>query len=330
MEAAGGRDVERSVVRDTVAGTALLEGGEGVVAMLSGGRDSVCLLDIAVALRGAAAVQALHCNYGLREGADGDEALCAALCDRLGVPLVVERPRRDGPNATGNLHAWARDARYGAAFRAADGLGAAALVATGHTASDQAETVLYRLAASPGRRALLGMAERRGRLVRPLLAITREQTAEHCRARGLQWREDPSNDDRSFARARVRHELLDALRAVHPAAEASVVRTAAELREESELLDELVDRELAAARAETGAGRISLGRLRALPPGLARLVVRRLAEDVAETLAPDAARRHGEFLALGGDGRAYAELHLGEGLRAVVERGVLRFTRDAE
>src|SRR5205807_1631376 len=101
-------------------------------------------------------------------------AYCAELCARLGVRLVVERaaaPRR------GNLHAWARDLRYGAAARLA--LARGARVATGHTASDQAETVLYRLAASPGRRALLGMRARDGRLVRPLLEVTRAQTAAY-------------------------------------------------------------------------------------------------------------------------------------------------------
>src|SRR6202042_2379720 len=83
--------------------------------------------------------------------------------------------------ARGNLQAWARDLRYARALELADG----ALIATGHTATDQAETVLYRLAASPGRRALLGIAAREGRLVRPLLSVTREQTAAHCRERGL-------------------------------------------------------------------------------------------------------------------------------------------------
>ena len=80
----------------------------------------------------------------------------------------------------GNVQAWARDVRYAVALELTDGD-----VATGHTATDQVETVLYRLAASPGRRALLGMREREGRVVRPLLHMTREETAAHCRARGL-------------------------------------------------------------------------------------------------------------------------------------------------
>ena len=109
--------------------------------------------------------------------------------------------------AEGNLQELARDARYSLAEQVADGDYAAA-----HTASDQAETVLYRLAVSPGSRALHGMAPRRGRLVRPLLEVTRDEVRDYLRARGLEWREDPSNADRRFARARVRHDVLDALR----------------------------------------------------------------------------------------------------------------------
>src|SRR5205823_7729822 len=148
----------------------LVHEGEPLLVMLSGGADSVCLLDVAVRLD--ARVGALHVNYGLRgEESDADERFCRELCDRLGVPLHVERVKL---GAEGNLQAAAREARYAAAERLADGDYAAA-----HTASDQAETVLYRLATSPGRRALLGMEPRRGRLVRPLLAVSGEDTREY-------------------------------------------------------------------------------------------------------------------------------------------------------
>src|SRR5438874_866822 len=78
--------------------------------------------------------------------------------------------------------------------------------ASAHTATDQAETVLYRLATSPGRRALLGMDPRRGRLVRPLLRVRRADTHAYCLEHGLEWRDDASNDDPRFARSRIRHE----------------------------------------------------------------------------------------------------------------------------
>jgi len=185
---------------ERVRETGLLAPGAPVVVLLSGGRDSVCLLDVAVRLAGAEAVRALHVNYGLRDGAGGDEELCRALCARLGVELTLQRAQR--PADSGNLQAWARDVRLGTGARLALERGAG--LAMGHTASDQAETVLYRLAASPGRRALLGMSERDGRLLRPLLRFTRKETAAHCIARGLRWREDASNDDPAYARNRAR------------------------------------------------------------------------------------------------------------------------------
>jgi len=294
---------------ELVRAPGLLAPGMPVVVLLSGGRDSVCLLHIAVRLAGAGAVTALHVNYGLRDESAADEAHCRALCEQLGVELDAQRSPR--PEDAGNLQAWARDVRLGAGTVAAAARGAD--LATGHTATDQVETVLYRLAASPGRRALLGMAARDGRLVRPLLRVTREQTAAYCTARGLSWREDASNEDPVYARNRVRANLVPALRELHPAAEANVARTAELLREEAAVLDEVVETALA------GRDRIAVGHLAALPPALARLVVRRLAEDAAGRLCARAAARLADILVLG-DGA----LDLGDGARAVVEEGVLR------
>ncbi len=316
---------------ELVRADGLLLAGETVVVMLSGGRDSVCLLDLAVNLGGAIHVHALHVNYGLRPEADAEERHCRALCERLGVALEVVRAER--PAGAGNLQAWARALRYGAADALARRHGA--VIATGHTATDQVETVLYRLAASPGRRALLGMGPREGRVVRPLLELTREQTAAYCRARWLEWCEDPSNEDERYARARVRHRLLPALDAVHPAARENVLRTARLLREEAEVLDALVDAELERDSAAPGGGRhgrggepggepsVAIERLRDLPPALARLVVVRLAEEAAGAYVPQAGGRVGEILALADRG-GRAELHVGGLVGAVIEDGRLR------
>jgi tRNA(Ile)-lysidine synthase len=265
-----------------------------VVVLLSGGRDSVCLLDLAVRLAGP--VTALHVNYGLRAEAGADEAFCADLCERLGVPLHVHHA---GAPA-GNVQAWARDVRYAEAARHAG------LIATGHTATDQVETVLYRLAASPGRRALLGMPARDGRIIRPLLGCTREETAAYCSERGLAWREDATNDSPAYARNRVRHQLLPALRSLHPAAEQNILRTLAILRDEAAVLDDLVPADP------------DLDALAALPPALARLAVTEMAGAPVGSRLP-------EILALSRHGTQ--TLDLGGGLRAVTEYGRLRFDR---
>jgi tRNA(Ile)-lysidine synthase len=252
-----------------------------VLVMLSGGRDSVCLLHMV-------GTAAMHMNYGLRAEADGDEAFCRSLCEEFGVPLTVVRPSC-APH--GNLQAWARDERYRAAEKLTEGD-----IGVGHTASDQVETVLYRLLSSPGRRGLLGMKPRSGRIVRPLLGMTRAETTAYCLEHGLDWRDDASNVDVRFARNRIR-ELLS----VHPAAEANVLRTLELLSEEAEVLASVVSPEP------------SVERLRAMPPALLRLTLQRMADEAGGRVAI----RDVERVLRGAD--------LGGGLRSVVEQGNLRF-----
>ncbi len=290
----------------------LLTPERDALVLLSGGRDSTCLLDLAVRIAGPRRVRALHVNYGLRESAAEDEHHCVRLCQELTVALEIHRP---GGAPHGNLQAWARRERY----EAAASLAGNGDVAAGHTATDQLETILYRLASSPSRRALLGMRESEQlapgvRLVRPLLSITRASTGEYCAERGLEWREDETNALDVFARGRVRGALLPALRSIHPAAEDNVLALAAILREEGAVLDELVDGVL------NGGSEIELARLRELPAALSRLVLQRLADDAAGRPAPGTARRAEEILAL-----ERGALDMPHGVRVIVERGTLRF-----
>ncbi len=306
---------------ERVLAEGLVSPGSPLVAMLSGGRDSVCMLDIAVRGAGAGAVTALHVNYGLREDSDQDERHCGELCASLGVELAIERPLR--PEGPGNLQAWARDARYAAAARLA--LPRGATIVTGHTADDQVETILYRLASSPSRRALLGMRPHDGSLSRPLLQFTRAETTGYCEERGLAWREDSSNAGAAYARNRVRHGLLPELASIHPAAARNVLRTAELLREEAELLDALVDVEVDGC-GDSDRGTITIVRLQELHPALRRLVVQRLADRAAGRPVPGAARYAEQVLGLPRTGTAM--LDLGGHVRAIVERGVLRTELD--
>jgi tRNA(Ile)-lysidine synthase len=290
----------------------LIRSGEPLLVLVSGGADSICLLDVAVRLD--AQVSALHVDHGLRPDSGEDADLCRRACERLGVPLHVERIELD-PDAPGNLQAEARRRRYELAEEHASGD-----YATAHTASDQAETVVYRLATSPGRRALLGMRARRGRLLRPLLAVTRAETRAYCDARGLEWRDDPSNEDVRFARARVRQQLLGPLRELNPAVEATIAETVELLRDEADVLDRAV--------ADVGPPPFPLAMLRALSPALARLALRAAAEDAARRPLALARRDAERVLALRTTGTAIAELP--GGVRAVAEYGVVRFEADPQ
>ena len=294
----------------------LIAAGSPLLVLLSGGADSTCLLDVSVRL--GARARALHVNYGLRAESAGDERHCRALCAALGVELIVERVT---PPATGNLQAAARELRYALAAEHAEGDYAAA-----HTLSDQVETVLYRLASSPGRRALLGMRARRGRLVRPLLGVLRSDTHDYCRARRIDWRDDGSNHDARFARARVRDEVVPVLRQIAPAAERTIAETSALLSDEADVLEAIVGATVTRLGGPAGVERAELERE---PIALRRLVLRRLAE-LASGVDRSLSRAEADaVLALGRSGGS-AQLDLGGGLRVLAEYGTLRFSLAGE
>lgn len=313
-------------VVDAVARGGLLEDPAPVLLLCSAGRDSHCLLDVAVRVRGAQALRVLHVDHGLRPGAVLDAEQLQARCAELGVALTIAhagtRP------AGGNLQAWARGERKRLAELERVRVGAR-VVATAHTRSDLVETALGRLATQPGRRALLSMRAREanatqpgaGILVRPLLEFTRAATGAYCTARGLAWREDPSNADRTFARARLRYGVVPVLRSLNPRAEDTIARTLAELAEEGAVLDALVAAELPAPGTT-----IALQRLAELPAPLARLVLRELAERAAGAPCPRAASRLDDLLGLAATAEraGQASLDVGGGVRLQLRGGIVR------
>jgi tRNA(Ile)-lysidine synthase len=300
-----------------IAESGLLAPVGRTLVLLSGGGDSVAQLDAIVALQSASRVVALHVNYGLRgPESDADEVFCRELCERLDVRLIVEK--FSFSTVTGNLHQVARDGRYELAQKHAESEDCTE-IAVAHTADDQAETVLYRLFASPGRRPLLGMQPRRGNIVRPLLGVRREVLRDWCRARGLEWREDSSNADDRFARTRVRG-LLDEIAQVHPAAIDNILASARQLREEGDALDAVAAGLLARAVGEDDA--LDGARLAAMPTALAALVLRMYVEERIEAHAPAAGHALGEVLRLCAAGGSH-EVQL-EGVALSIEYGSIR------
>jgi tRNA(Ile)-lysidine synthase len=191
-----------------------------VVAAVSGGADSMALLRILLALAPELAlrVTACHVNHGLRgETADRDEAFVREECRRLGVPLVVFSAKADGRTIPENAgEDWARRLRYGYL----DGFAAEGnvLVATAHTLSDQAETLLFRLARGTGAHGAAGIRPKRGMYIRPLLCLTRQDTESYCRAAGQRFVTDETNLDDAYARNRIRHAAVPALEAANAGA----------------------------------------------------------------------------------------------------------------
>jgi tRNA(Ile)-lysidine synthase len=265
-----------ATVERTLRRHAMLAGGETVLVAVSGGADSVALLSILVALAPAwhLTVHALHVDHGLRADSDRDAELVCALAARLGVPANVERVRV-GP---GSVEAAARAARYAALEAWADRLGASR-IAVGHTADDQAETVLMRVLGGAGMRGLAAIPPVRGRIIRPLLEVRRQTLRDALTAEGVGWVEDPSNRDLKFLRNRIRHELLPLLAASYHAdvvpALAEVARLA---RETVGAIDRTAARELARlAIVEAGVLTLSRAALAALPAPVAAEVLRQAA-----------------------------------------------------
>jgi tRNA(Ile)-lysidine synthase len=304
---------------EAVRSSGLIAAGSSGVALCSGGADSAALAAGLAAVAGRRAVLVVHLNYGLRADSDEDEAVCRDLCDRLGVELVVERPRL----GEGNVQAEAREARYAAAeaLRRQRRLD---WVATGHTRTDLAETVLYRLATSPGRRALLGLRPRRGFIVRPLLGLDRAHVRGLALAAELPFRDDPTNADPVYARNRLRNEVLPVLRELGPAAEAVIAETQEELVEESEALEQLAADALRGAGAEAG-GVIGAAALADLPPAIRRLALQSLAERVAGGPVPLGRERAAAIWRLAREPEG-GTIELGGGVEAQVEHGHIRFT----
>jgi tRNA(Ile)-lysidine synthase len=293
------------------------EGSRGIV-LVSGGADSAAAAAGLTEALGSDALTALHLNYGLRPDSERDEATCRELCDALGIELEVERPEL----ASGNVQGAAREARYSAAERLRRSLGLD-WIATGHTRTDLAETVLYRLATSPGRRALLGLRARRGRIVRPLLSLDREEVRRLAAGAGLPFRDDPSNEEPAYARNRIRKEVLPVLREIGSDAEATIAETQAELIEESDALERL-SWEALAESGSGAAGAISRDVLGDLDPALRRLALRQLAESAAGSSVPLGRERAAEIWRLLDEPEG-GVVQLGGGVEARIEHGHVRF-----
>jgi tRNA(Ile)-lysidine synthase len=223
-------------------------------------------------------VVAVHLDHGLRPDSAADALFCARLCERLGIPLrtatadVMGRARRED----GGLEQSARRERY-AFLRVVKVEVGADAIAVAHNSDDQAETVLLRLLRGSGRTGLAAMRPRSADLVRPMLAVSRRQVMDHLRARGLPWREDPSNSDTRMLRNRVRHELIPYLEArFNPGVRGTLVRAARVLAAEQEVLDGLAGELLPrVARFEAAGVSVDRAGLSAAPEALARLVLRK-------------------------------------------------------
>ncbi len=194
----------------------LIDPSRPVLVALSGGADSVSLLHIL--LRRGYHCVAAHCNFHLRgDESDSDEAFVRDLCDSLHVQLLVAQfdTIAYAQERHLSIEMAARDLRYDWFFSILDNQHIP-VVAVAHHADDDAETTLLNLTRGTGLRGLTGMKERNGRVVRPLLDMSRADIEDYCRANHLQYVTDRTNASDDYARNRIRHHVIPALKSINP------------------------------------------------------------------------------------------------------------------
>ncbi len=302
----------------------LLPPNARVLAAVSGGADSLSLL-VALCERrcepGLSFVACAHLNHGLRGAeSDADEIFVRDFCAARGIPFVSERADVAGlAKARGRgLEEAARVARYEFLERAAAAL-SCDVIATGHTADDNMETVLLNLVRGTGLRGLAGIPPRRGHIVRPLLAVSRAETEAFLTQRGIAWRTDASNADMAYARNRLRRDVLPALKALNPAALRTVGRLTAQARRDADFLDELAQALL--AQSLTAENTLPASAVLTAPPALRGRMLRAFCQD-AGAGCPEEAHIDG-LLALCRTTRKNARLSLPQGFAGILSYGVL-------
>jgi tRNA(Ile)-lysidine synthase len=218
----------------------MFDPGSLVLVAVSGGPDSVCLLHSLVRLRRLLKIDPVcfHFDHGLRKGSDADAAYARSQANRLRVRFVVRRAA-SAPDRGESIEAWARTVRYEALTNVLEELGGG-VAAVGHTADDQAETVLLAVLRGSGLEAIGGMKPVVGRVVRPLLEVTREETESFCRSLHLRPRQDPMNRQAAFMRVGIRTRVLPRLeRALGRNVRSTLARTAALVRQDADFLEQL-------------------------------------------------------------------------------------------
>lgn len=307
-------------VKETIKKYGMLDRGDRVVVAVSGGPDSVCLLSVLHTLANDLdlTLHAAHLDHRFRGSESAAEAtFVAELAKKLGIPATVES--RDVPAYCAgrglSAQAGAREVRYAFLQQCAKAT-LAQRIALGHTANDQAETLLMRLVRGAGLSGLSAIPPVRENIVRPLIGITRDEVLAYLREQGIVFRNDPSNRKPVYTRNRVRHELLPVLERFNPRIIETLAAEADLLRDENEAIEatlpEIMQKVL---RTEGVAVRIRRDEFNDLLPAFRRRILRKAVELAAGDNAIDRSWiRTGEALRFMADAQSGRSMEVPGGL----------------
>jgi tRNA(Ile)-lysidine synthase len=321
-------------VLETIKRHGLVRVGDTILAAVSGGPDSVAMLCALLSLAEGlnARVEAAHLNHALRGAeSDADQQYVRGLCAQLSVPCTTERldVAASAREKRMGIEEAARVARYQFLEQVADRVGASR-IAVAHTSDDQVETILLNLLRGAGSDGLAGMPIQRGRIIRPLLDVSRADVEKYCAERGLTPRVDSSNLALDAARNRIRNQVLPLLETEQPAIRSSLLRLASLLRRETTLLEQMAQRRLAKILLRRDAGCVVLDapKLRRSDPALRARIIRAALREVRGGLA-DIEQVHVEAVAALVEGHSGRALHLPDSLTASYSQGQLLISNRA-
>ena len=303
-------------IASTIDRHGMLEPGETVLVAVSGGVDSVALLHALsrLAPRWSVDLHVAHVDHGWRgEASAADGRFVAAMAAGLGLPCTRSRidDLETEPTTGLGREGAAREARRELLTRIADAVGATR-IALGHTANDQAETVLHHLTRGAGGAGLRGMPAVSERFIRPMLDIRRADVLAYAGEHALTWREDASNANVRFSRNRIRHRVIPELERINARAVEAIVRSAELAADLEAAVAPLLDGIWKDLRSPRDDGTIALRRagLLDLEPSLRRLVVRRAIRDARDDLEGIERVHIESVLSLLASDRAHGELSL--------------------
>lgn len=311
-----------NLVKKALEQYGMLQNVRAVTVALSGGADSVALLNAMLKLTDeyGIVVKAAHLNHNLRGAeSDRDEQFVRALCAKENVELKVKSVDINAlaKEKKQSVELAARNARYDF-FDECGGI-----IATAHTADDNIETVLLNMVRGSGAEGLCGIPPVRDNFVRPLIMCTRSQVEEFCKQNKLDYVTDSTNLTDDYTRNKIRHNAVSVLKEVNPSAVSAVLRTCEILRDENAFVARLAQKEYEILAKNGG---LDVKNIKSVDKALLRRVLRLLFEDVAKSTLDSFHTEQLVSLAYKGEGRC----QLGGGFCAEVVQKVLKITKDGQ